>query len=1349
MKLAKLFILLAILCLAHTVCASTVRVNSTGAAKRTINLCALRDKYGFLWVGTTTGLACFDGNGRPVNNTHSGILRPTSNLRVTNIFEYGDNLLFATPNQLMLFDRSKMTTYRMPVHTKYDVEISSQVNNICKGADNNDDLWIATQGQGLFRYNPTKQELIQYSQQGSFFTDVILSDDGFVYAAGINGEIHKYSPRGECVATSRIPDYTSSKAFINLVATGNRIWISSGSDIYCMDASSGQISFKTSAPAIISSIIRYDTTKLMLGTSSGVMEYDTVNNSLAPVKEAEMGLKSNSNSINVKINQLTNDTDGGILTVRQSGEILEIYDSTTAFDSFVPITQRYDDNKFVYALSADNRRNGLWVGSDNGLNYYDASTGILSAPVVPSLDNEPITSITTDGEKVWIGTANNGLFLYNSSTGQSRHFKNDINTPYTLPSDEINDVFVTTRGVTYVSTHWGICRYNPARNEFNTLPEIGQQTEVISMAEYYDGVLWAATVNNGLLYLKPDKTRFESFRSRNLENITVNTLLMSRNGTLWAATQSYGLFFYNKDINDFESYKLPLLTNRSILALQEDNNGALWIVTDESIIKISKDGQIDSNYKYHTPSMALTQPMVLMQNGDMVLGSSNGFYIFNSSQISQHKNVATYPTTLAFPLEDDNRTRNQLGLSILLYTTDRITLPYDHNSFTIYLAANHPTDMPTITYDYMLEGLDKDWNIGALQSEVTYNNISPGTYSFMVRPSGLTDVETKKLSITISSPWYLSTWACTVYFILLLLVAMGISQLVKIRVRKHYARRMESLKIQREREAWESKMRFFVDLVHEIRTPLMLISLPLEQLLKRFKNISADTEPTGKDDLNRELNYGKKYLGAMQTNLDYLLGITNEILDFRKIENETEQTLHLSPCNVNLLIEDLRDRFEEPMETENKRLVIDIPSELIVADIDRTKTDRVLMNLVGNARKYCKTTTEIKLDVEDGNVVITISDDGPGIPEKERSHIFDLYYQIKDDEMATSLGTGLGLAYARLIAHSHGGEITVGHTPGGGAQFKLSLPMTATAKSIRNPEHNSDYKTSGVTVPDENEGKISIDENNENGNTKENLTVLIVDDNKELLEMISDGLNSKYHVITASDGIEALEKLKDNDIDFIVSDVMMPRMNGMKLLQKVKENINTSHIPFIILTAKTTRESKEEGMENGADIYLDKPFSIRALIYQIENIRRTRQYFYARRRGTEPLSLIDADEKDAIEENKLPAMSKYDSEFLDKMEAVMAENISDDQFSIDSLAERLNMSRSSFYRKIKALMGMTPVDYMKNYRLDAAARQLREKVRVNEVVANVGFTSHSYFAKCFKEKYGVLPRDYVDSLKDV
>lgn len=1345
MRLARILISLILLCLAHPICASSVRVNPTGAAKGSFNLSALRDRYGFMWVGTTSGLACFDGNGKPLNNLPKGILRATANMRVTNIFEYGDDILFATPDSLLRLDRRNMTVDRVPVKTKYGVEISSQVNNICIPDSESHDIWIATQGQGIFRLDTEKNELTQFSTHGSFISDIIIAPDGNIYVSEITGKIHRYNRDGVYSASFSIPDYTQNKAMVDLEPIADKIWISGGQDIFCLDTLTGVISRKASAPAVISSIIRQDDNHLMLATASGLMDYNIPSGSLSDIVVAETGQNHGQGSVNVKVNQLRRDSSsGGILAVRQSGEILELFGLDGKY-LFVPIAAGSDRNNFVNVLTPDNRKNGLWIGADDGLHYYDFSTGSLSSPAVPGLGNESITSLTTDADRIMIGTASNGLFEYNAATGNARHFKSDEKRPYSILSDEINDVFITTQGVTYILTHWGICRYNPSTDEFYTLPEIGQRTEVISMAEYFDGGLWAATVKDGLLHLKPGENRFEYFNSRNLENVSVSKLMMSRNGTLWVSTQSDGLFYYDKNSNDFEPYKLPLLANRSILAIQEDDSSNLWILTDESIIKISKDGQIEAVFRNLWPSVSSSQPFILLPDGRAVVGGNNGFRIFDSSFISHNKKVSAFPTAITFPSHDNDKALAQLGLSILLYTTDRITLPYDHNSFTIHLAANHSTDIPAVNYDYMLKGIDKDWNIGTSQSEVTYNNLPPGTYSFMVRPSGFTGVETDALNITVSPPWYMTIWAYIGYAALLILAAFCTWNIVRTSIRKQYARRIENLKIQREREVWESKMRFFVDLVHEIRTPLMLISLPLEQLFNRFKSICDDSGKLHDSEyIDRELNYGRKYLGSMQTNLDYLLGITNQLLDFRKVENDVDRSISPSSCDMVMMIEEIRERFEEPMKAEGKRLVITMPQSPVIAEIDKAKTDRVLMNLIGNARKYCRSMVAVSLEKTEDNIVIVIADDGPGIPEEHRAHIFDLYYQIKGDVVAAALGTGLGLAYARLVAQSHGGDISVDQAPQGGALFRLCIPVEAAVHtSDDSPQIQGDADTSTADSKDYDSSILTPEDSQE-----DIITVLVVDDNKELRDMISDGLNGMYNVITAADGIEALERLEANEVDFIVSDVMMPRMNGVELLKKVKENIDTSHIPFIILTAKATRESRDEGMENGADIYLEKPFSIKSLIHQIENIRRTRRYFYERRRGTEPLAVIEEQEKEAIKENKLPELSRFDREFLERMDKYMEENMSDDCFSIDNLAERLNMSRSSFYRKVKALVGMTPVEYVKNYRLDAAARMLRERERISDVVDNVGFSSTSYFAKCFKEKYGVLPRDYVNSIAD-
>ncbi|MCM1110156.1 MAG: response regulator [Clostridium sp.] len=1310
-------------------------LHPTGAGQETTNLSALHDRYGFLWVGTTTGLACFDSNGNAVNGTNSGILRQTSNQRVTNIFESGDNIWFTTPTSLMTFDRSENRISRFPFKTKYNVEIASQISSFAQPS--RDVTWIATQGQGLFRFNNQTNELTQDSRHGSFFTDITVGNDGFIYAASNDGEILRFDPAGEFLASFHIPGYTSARAHISLEPLNGYIWITDGSNLYNLEILTGEILHKLSVTpsSTINSIIKYDSSHLLLGTASDIRLYDTTTDRVSTI---DIAYDSNSQTDrHSRLERLIRDSGGDILVIDQTGGV-DILCRQSGNVRSVAVPSPFSTTNPVRALADDNR-GGIWIGTDNGLNRYDIATGLLSTPAVPGLGEKGVSSLTRDGEKLWIGTIQDGLFLFDTATGSARHFVNNTDIPYSIVGDEIIDVFVSSGGATYVLTRWGICRYNPIGDEFNTLAEIGQQTEITTMAEYYDGSIWAATADNGILILRPGETRFDRFDSRALENATVTILLQGRNGTLWAATQEDGLFRYNSDRGDFERFEIPLLNDRPISALTEDSNGTLWVISGQDLIQLRGERMNEFSYSRLPSYMPGLRPAIVVDNGDIILGGNNGFQIINPKSLPTNGNdVAAYPTTITFPLMDnDEKSLERLGVNVLLYTRDRISLPYDHNSFTIHLTSTHPAEMPAVNFDYMLEGVDKGWTVGTTQSEVTYNNLRPGTYRFMVRPSGLKYAAVKTLTINVSPPWYLTVWAYIGYGLAFILLAVAVWLYIRRRVRRHYAARLESMKIQKERESWESKMRFFVDLVHEIRTPLMLISLPLEQLNKRLRDIAGNpSQLLDRSILDNEISHDRRYVGSMQTNLDYLLGITNELLDFRKVGNNNDsglQNLARRRCDLNMLLDEVCVRFEEPMSAENKKITLHLPAQTVEACVDTAKLDRVLMNLIGNGRKYCRSMIDVSLSLDGDNAVISISDDGPGIPENERGNIFELYYQIKGDELATSLGTGLGLAYAKLIAQLHGGQIEVTHAPGGGARFVLTLPTSLESCEV---EPTGEILTD-TAVPAEPDGETAA----ANLRAKDT-TVLVVDDNRELLDMIREGLEPTYNVVTACDGVDALEKLKENDIDFIVSDVMMPRMDGIELLQKVKGDINTSHIPVIILTAKTNAEARSEGMAGGADIYLDKPFSIRNLILQIENIRRTRQHFYERRRGSEPLPIVEAAEKEAVEEEKLPALNRYDREFLEKMEALMKENLSDEQFTIDILAENLNMSRSSFYRKLKALIGMTPVDYMKNYRLDAAAKMLRDGARVTEVVACVGFASTSYFAKCFKDKYGVAPRDY-------
>ncbi len=558
------------------------------------------------------------------------------------------------------------------------------------------------------------------------------------------------------------------------------------------------------------------------------------------------------------------------------------------------------------------------------------------------------------------------------------------------------------------------------------------------------------------------------------------------------------------------------------------------------------------------------------------------------------------------------------------------------------------------------------------------------------------------------------TWLICGICILLLLIAVCVVVLLSRRLHRDYQRRMDTLCVEKEHETFEAKMRFFVNLVHEIRTPLTLISIPLEQMAESAENGTIKGEEN------------KRHIASMQRNVNYLLGIINQLLDFRKAQDGKEVRLATSCHDVKSRLTEICRRFEHPMDTIGKHISLIMPQQEVMAVFDVDKTDRVIMNLIGNAVKYSRSRVDVTLaEPKDGTVRILVADDGPGIAPHEREHIFDTYYQIGNDNLAASLGTGLGLTYAKLIACAHGGDITVDNNEYGGATFTLTFP----AKYVSGDGHSVSAGAAAQAAAPLHSREISV---------------LLVDDNSELLATVSDALRKSYTVYTAANAAEAIEmlELKDN-IDVIISDFMMPGMSGAELCRKVKDDQRFGHIPFIILTAKTDTEAKVEGMACGADVYIEKPFAIRQLTLQIANIINTREQNMARVASAATGSAVTGVPLAADDDE--PSLNRVDAEFLKTLDDYIRDNISEEEFSIDVMAKQMNMSRSSFYRKLKSVTSMTPVDYLKNYRLDYSAQLLLDGVRVTEVAAMSGFTSSSYFAKCFKAKFGMIPKEYVAS----
>lgn len=487
-----------------------------------------------------------------------------------------------------------------------------------------------------------------------------------------------------------------------------------------------------------------------------------------------------------------------------------------------------------------------------------------------------------------------------------------------------------------------------------------------------------------------------------------------------------------------------------------------------------------------------------------------------------------------------------------------------------------------------------------------------------------------------------------------------------------------------------------------------MIKLPLDNLTNAF---SADSKEG-------------KYLSVMNRNVNYLIGTTNELLDFQKVESG-EMKLNFEIADIGSLVKVAYEQFAGIAEIKNINLQNNV-TEDFQYEIrgDKGKIGIILVNLLSNAMKYAKENVVLSSDIDDDYVNIHVADDGPGISNQEKEKVFQVFYQ--SEEKKNQPGTGIGLAYARILAENHHGKLYVQDNELGGATFVLSLPLYI---SELFPESERLEVLSDSAMMNDKEA-LSDDD----ALLQQNHIVLLVEDNPDLLEMESVNLKKWFKILKAKNGEQALKMIDNHDVDIIVSDIMMPVMDGLELCQRVKDNMEYSHIPVILLTAKTLPESKTEGFCHGADAYVEKPFTILQLCMQIRNLLRLRRSLQKR---IQPLANI---------EKNLQQMENFfsnkDMEFLKMLEENISNQLSDENFSIDSLTAIMNMSRSNFYRKLKALTGLSPNDYLKNCRLNRAAELLKEGYRITEVFEQTGFCSSSYFAKCFKAKFGVLPKDF-------
>ncbi len=1295
-------------------------------------LCALQDSYGFLWLGTDNGLNCFDGQRNIVyrNMVTSGVAFEHN--QITSLLEQGDDIWFGGSFGLYIYHRRDNSFTRFDTPTRYGVLVSSTVDKMLRTQNGN--IWICTQGQGFFIFDPKSGTLTQNSRHNGFISDITVGTDGLVYLVSLDGQLLVYSQGGQYQHQYNIPGFIVDKNKICLEHVGSRLFIGCGQGLYRLNTEDHSVEHIDGIAdgLFVRALMEQDGT-LLLGTDRGLFAYALDSGALTRLDDTSSSATSLSDDC---INGLFTTTDGSLCVLTEHGGVNFKATLPASFDvTALPAAPDKSMNMaHTFCQTSDGR---LWIGTDDGLFVCEKPGEDI---IVPPMLHTRITEVNTlmeDGNDLWIGTLNAGLYVLDMTTGALRHYTYSDDRPYTIASNEVYSLLRTSKGDIYVGTSWGLRLYDRKRDHFMFFGNISSMTGFMAIAEDSNGNVWAASDSHGLFVRRTGEGGFANYQAhaddiRSLPNNALTCVKCDSRGNVWVVPKGGGLCRYVPETDDFERLgtddaDLPL---EQVYFIQEDADHDLWLGHEDGFARIASDLSFPSGiYNTSRGNRREKQPWnasCLTSDGRIYVGT-NGEVVSFDPQRLKNSNLAApvYITSITFlNIEDSRAELKRLGLDFPLYTAESIRLPYSDNHFTLAFSSPRFNGRSIVHYEYMMEGFDKNWSRGTENREATYSNLPSGTYVFLLRDAGDENpAHYARLRITVLTPWYRTPWAFALYCLAAAMLIAFIVRRMNRTYRTRYEAQLEEYRLKQEKENFQSKINFFINLVHEIRTPLSLINLPLEQM-----------EDGDLSDDNRN------HVHAIRRNTNYLLGITNQLLDFQKVENGSDINLHLTSCDVNQLLDGIYRQFKDPMKVQGESLQLQLPTSPIITTLDRDKVSKVLMNLLGNALKYARSEVIIRLeqDAED-SFAISIIDDGPGVPSAERDRIFDVYYQIAGDETASHLGTGLGLSYAKMLAKAHGGDIVYTDAVGGGSNFILTLPIRQDTSALDElVPASAEAGEPSAAVPDAETLNTNFAESIEE---KRSFRILLVEDNDELLTATAEGLRKWFFVMKAHDGVEALDVLRHHEVDVIVSDVMMPRMNGNELCRQLKSDINTSHLPVILLTAKTTVEAKLEGMQSGADIYLEKPFSMKQLHLQIISLLRMRQRFY------ELMRQVDGAQSIASAESEF-GMNQQDIQFMARLQELVRQNMRDEQFSIDILAEQMNMSRSSFYRKIKALTDMTPVDYMKTQRLERAAQLLRQGQRITEVADQVGFTSSSYFAKCFRAKFGVLPKDYVSSLKE-
>ena len=1340
------------------------RLNVNNGLSNNQVTCFLRDSRGFIWIGTTSGLNRYDGYSSRVFRNDLRDTASISNSFISSLSEDPEGRIWINSvnsvSSINIYnpDTESFSLNAASILTGYGIP-AGIIANIVKDSKGN--FWFVHTA-GLYKYVPAEKKSYQvdYAPQDSArFSAFSVSDfaedhRGDFWLILKNGLLLKLA--GDSLKVVYQNDFLYNRMnrqeyeYRIMVDNDNDVWIhlntanqgvfwfnARDTTVLPVNVNSGTLRLNTN---IVRGVVQDNNGLIWVGTDHGgvnlIDKKAMTARYLFNNPEDEKSLSQNS------ISTLYKDRTGIIWAGTFKQGACYYHENIVRFplyrhDAFDAASLDFDDiNRFI-----EDEKGNIWIGTNGGgLIYFDRARETFRRyrhdPRDPnSISSDVIVSLCIDHENtLWIGTYYGGL---NSFDGRTfKRYRHNPRDKRSLADDNVWEIFEDDQHNLWIGTMYaGLELFNPKTGTF-THYRAGESNSVHTnyisvITQDRQGNLWIGT-GWGIDVFEKESRRFVHYVNQNnspqnLSNNSILSILEDTRGQIWVGTQE-GLNLFDREKKTFRAFREEDgLPHNAVLDILEDGLGNLWMSTPNGlsnlVVEEGKGGFI-YHFKNYDEADGLQgkqfneNAAIKTSRGELVFGGAHGFNIFKPETIRMNTQK---PEIILTDIQVFNKSigigekiNGHVILEKSINATRSITLRHIENVFSIEFASLNYFHPEKSLYKYKLEGFNHDWvTTDGRSRKVTYTNLDPGEYTFRVLASnndGVWNEEGVSLNITVLPPFWKTRWAMLLYILFILSALLVTRKLIQQRERMKFAIEQERQEAQRMHDLDMMKIRFFTNVSHEFRTPLTLILTPIEKLLKNAK----DTEQGGQFQL-------------IQRNAKRLLNLVNQLLDFRKLE---VQEIKLSPSEGDIIkfIRETVFSFSDLSEKKDIKLNFQSSLDSFETLFDADKLEKILFNLLSNAFKFTPEHGSVSVTVDrsvreqEPWLEIRVKDSGIGIPADKQDKIFERFFQHDLPRTVVNQGSGIGLSITKEFVRVHGGSITVESEVGKGSCFTVLIPL-------------KDVGSQTEVAPDQPETDHAIIQEAAPGHDvvhgNKLPVLLLVEDNEDFRFYLKDNLKLHYAIVEAKHGKEAWSRMLSTLPDLVVSDIMMPQMNGIELCKKIKSDPRVSHVPVILLTARTAEEQKLEGFESGADDYITKPFNFEILQSRIKNLIHQRELFHKDFRKQFEVKASDMQ------------ITSLDEKLIQNAILRVEQHISDPDFSVEDLSRELGMSRVHLYKKLLALTGKSPLEFIRTIRLQQAAQLLeKSQLTVSEVAYKVGFNNPKYFTKYFKEEYRILPSAY-------